>query len=95
MTTVTKKTNEASAAPSDGVASADEWVRDRKVREELGDVSAMSLWRMDRDPKLAALGWPQPIRLGAGGHKRRSKNQYEKFKANMLAQALADRGKGS
>jgi hypothetical protein len=94
VTTVPKKTNEPSAAPAAGVAEEDEWLKDKKIRTDL-KISPMTLWRMDRDPKLAALGWPQPIRLGAGGHKRRSKNQYEKFKANMLAQALADRGKGS
>jgi len=91
-TSVTTKTKESSAAPAAGVATDDEWLKDKKIRADL-KVSAMTLWRMDRDAKLAALGWPVPIRLGPGGHKHRSKNQYEISKANMLAQALADRGK--
>ena len=88
---MTKATN---APPTPPVAADTEWLKDKKIRDDL-KVSPMTLWRMDHDERLLALGWPRPVRLGPGGHKRRPKNQYEKFKANMLAQALADRGKGS
>jgi hypothetical protein len=45
----------------------DTLVPDPQVQKEFG-VTAMSIWRWDRDPELIKLGWPPPIRI-------RSRNQ--------------------
>ncbi len=55
----------------------DELVPDPQVCKELG-VSAMSLWRWDRDPEMAALGWGAPIRINK--RKYRGRQQLEAFK---------------
>jgi hypothetical protein len=70
----------------------DEMVPDRKMRAEL-HVSAMTVWRWDRDPALAALGWPPLIRIAGGkvGRKYRSRFQLENFKANLVQRAIAQR----
>jgi hypothetical protein len=52
-------------------------------------ISAMTGWRWDRDPRMIALGWPVPIYRGR--YKHRDQNQYRKFKANLLQQALKNR----
>jgi hypothetical protein len=66
----------------------DELVPDPKVSREFG-VSAMTLWRWDRDPQLAQLGWPAPIEIRR--RKFRSRKQLESFKAKMLRNALKER----
>ena len=40
----------------------DSLVPDPQVQKEFG-VTAMSIWRRDRDPELIKLGWPPPIRI--------------------------------
>jgi hypothetical protein len=42
--------------------SHDTLVPDPQVQKEFG-VTAMSIWRWDRDPELIKLGWPPPIRF--------------------------------
>ena len=42
----------------------DELVPDPQVAREF-NVSLMTLWRWDRDPKLAELGWEPPVSAGA------------------------------
>jgi hypothetical protein len=68
----------------------DELVPDPTVWRELG-VTRMTGHRWDDDPKLAALGWPAPVRIN--GRKFRFRSQLEAFKANLLRQAIAERGK--
>jgi hypothetical protein len=70
--------------------SVDELVPDPQARKELGGVSDMTTWRWDRDPKMADLGWPAPVRI----RKRKfgPRSQLEAFKANLLRQAVEARG---
>ena len=58
----------------------DQLVPDRKAREELGGISAMSLWRWDRNP---GLGFPPAIRLN--GRKYRSRAALDEFKQRLIA----------
>jgi hypothetical protein len=53
----------------------------------------MSLYRWDRDPAMAALGWPVRVMLNERGY--RSRKLLEKFKANLMARALASRGEAA
>jgi hypothetical protein len=64
----------------------DELVPDPQARKELGDISDMTTWRWDRDPKMAELGWPAPIRIRT--RKYRPRRQLESFKANLQRLAL-------
>jgi hypothetical protein len=52
-------------------------------------ISSMTGWRWDRDPRMKELGWPPPIYRGR--YKFRDSIQYQKFKANLLRQAIAKR----
>jgi hypothetical protein len=52
-------------------------------------ITTMTIWRWDRSPAKMALGWP--VRVQIGGRNYRSRSQLEKFKANLLALALAER----
>jgi hypothetical protein len=70
----------------------DEFVADAQVQRELGGITAMTIWRWDRDPEIAPPGWPPVIRIGA--RKFRSRKQLEKFKAALLRAAIESRGKG-
>jgi hypothetical protein len=67
----------------------DEFVPDSKVRAELG-ISDVTMWRWDRDPQKAALGWPPPMRTGTAKYTRkfRSRRLLEQFKANVLQRAI-------
>jgi hypothetical protein len=85
VTTVTKKNATAKEAASDS------FVPDRQVRAELC-IAPMTMWRWDRDPAMAALGWPPPMRTRPNAHKKRSHSRLEQFKANMLQRAIAARG---
>jgi hypothetical protein len=67
----------------------DELVPDPQVRKELGGISDMTTWRWDRDPKMAALGWPPVERIRS--RKFRSRKLLEQFKANLFRQALEAR----
>jgi hypothetical protein len=87
VTTVTEPKTVAVAA------ATDTFVPDRLVRAELA-IAPMTMWRWDRDPAMAELGWPPPIRIAGGsvGRKYRSRIQLEKFKANMVQRAIRERG---
>ncbi len=66
----------------------DELVPDPQVWRELA-TTTMQLWRWDKDPEMAARGWPPPIRIKR--RKFRSRKQLEKFKARLLREALSQR----
>jgi hypothetical protein len=72
------------------LSDIDALVPDRQVRQEFGDISDMTLWRWDRSAEKAALGWPPPVRIGAGKSSRkfRSRKMLEQFKINLLQRAL-------
>jgi hypothetical protein len=55
----------------------DTLVPDPQVQKEFG-VTAMSIWRWDRDLELIKLGWPPPIRIRS--RKFRSRIALENFK---------------
>jgi hypothetical protein len=63
-------------------------IPDPEVFRELS-ITAMTGWRWDRDPRMAELGWPPAIYRGR--YKFRDSNQYRKFKARLLRQAIAKR----
>jgi hypothetical protein len=63
-------------------------IPDPEVFRDLS-ITPMTGWRWDRDPHMAALGWPPPIYRGR--YKHRDANQYRKFKANLLQQAIKRR----
>lgn len=63
-------------------------VPDPVVAAEFG-TTLMGLWRWDRDPRKAAMGWPPPIKPGR--RKFRSRAALEAFKANLLQKALRER----
>jgi hypothetical protein len=64
-------------------------VPDAAAAAELGNVSRMSIFRWDRDPAMAALGFPPRIMLNGRGY--RSRQQLEKFKQNLMRKAIAAR----
>jgi hypothetical protein len=63
-------------------------ISDPEVFRELS-ITAMTGWRWDRDPRMADLGWPPAIYRGR--YKFRDSNQYRKFKARLLRQAITKR----
>jgi hypothetical protein len=69
----------------------DSFVPDRVVRQEIGDITVMTLWRWDRDPEMIALGWPPKIQIGARNY--RSRRQLEHFKANLMRRAINARSR--
>jgi hypothetical protein len=69
----------------------DALVPDPVAREEVGGISRMSAWRYDRSEKMRKLGWPPRIELN--GRIYRSRKALEAFKANLMARAIAARGK--
>jgi hypothetical protein len=68
-----------------------ELVPDPRVAKEFNK-SLMSLWRWDRDPKLAALGWPQPVKIR--NRKYRVRKALEDFKQALVRHALERRATG-
>jgi hypothetical protein len=66
-------------------STVDELVPDPQVRREFGGISEMTTGRWDRDPKMAELGWPPPVKIRT--RKFRPRKQLEAFKANLLRQA--------
>jgi hypothetical protein len=66
----------------------DQLVPDSQVQKEFS-VCAMTMGRWDKDPKMAELGWPPPIRIKI--RKYRSRRLIEAFKARVLANAIAAR----
>ena len=70
----------------------DTLVPDPQVQKEFG-VTAMSIWRWDRDPELIKLGWPPPIRIRS--RKFRSRIALENFKRVMARRAIeSSNGRG-
>ncbi len=67
---------------------ADQLIPDPRVCVELG-VTAMTLWRWDRNPELIALGWALPVHINK--RKYRSRRQFEKFKRMMVQRAIENR----
>jgi hypothetical protein len=65
----------------------DHLVPDRQAREEVGGISAMSLWRWDHH--RPELGFPPAIKIN--GRNYRSRLALEEFKARMIAEALQSR----
>jgi hypothetical protein len=58
----------------------DELVPDPQVAREF-NVSLMTLWRWDRDAKLAELGWEPPVKIRTRNYRRR--RSLEKFKVAL------------
>jgi hypothetical protein len=58
----------------------DELVPDPQVAREF-NVTLMTLWRWDRDPRLAELGWEPPVKIRRRNYRRR--RSLEKFKAAL------------
>jgi hypothetical protein len=77
------RTKMAKATPDDN-----KLMPDRDVRAEF-KVTAMTLWRWDHDPRMAELGWPQPVRICK--RKYRSHRQIQAFKAALIAKSIAER----
>ena len=69
-------------------AERDELVADPTVAREL-DRSLMTLWRLDNDPEMVALGWPAKIQINRRNF--RSRHQLEEFKKKLLRRAMAER----
>jgi hypothetical protein len=67
----------------------DEFVPDSRVCREF-NITPMTIWRWDRDPAKAQMGWPPPVRINK--RKFRSRKQLEQFKNNLLQVALEARG---
>jgi hypothetical protein len=72
------------------VETHDTLVPDPQVQKEFG-VTAMSVWRWDRDPELIELGWPPPIRIRS--RKFRSRIALENFKRVMARRAIEQRAR--
>jgi predicted DNA-binding transcriptional regulator AlpA len=62
----------------------DKYVTSRQVRDELGGVSDMTLWRWENDPEL---GFPKPIRIN-----RRRYWRAAEISAFMAHQAAGQQG---
>jgi hypothetical protein len=66
----------------------DELVPDPQAAKEL-NISLMTVWRWDRDPQLAALGWPPPVYIRK--RKYRGRKLLENFKSSALRRAIGGR----
>jgi hypothetical protein len=66
-------------------------VPDSQVREEFGGISRQTVDRWDKDPEMAALGWPPPVRIRQ--YKHRSRNMLETFKNRLVEQAIRERAR--
>jgi hypothetical protein len=66
-----------------------ELVPDPQAAKEL-NICLMTIWRWDRDPELAALGWPPPVYIRR--RKYRGRKLLEKFKSAALRRAIRARG---
>jgi hypothetical protein len=69
----------------------DSLVADSVARRELGHITKMTLWRWDRDPNMAALGWP--CRIQVGNRNFRSRRALERFKRGLMISALKERSR--
>ena len=61
----------------------DELVPDPQVAREF-NVSLMTLWRWDRDPKLAELGWEPPVKIRTRNYRRRRSVALRNFGITAL-----------
>ena len=75
-----------------GEDEPDELVPDPIVCREF-NISAMTLWRWDHDPELAALGLPPPVVIRK--RKFRVRRQLESFKQRMLRRAIEQRAEAA
>ena len=79
---------DATFAETHNTPDHDSLVPDPVVQKELG-VTAMSIWRWDRDDELIKLGWPPAIRIRS--RKFRSRKALENFKRSMAQRAIEQR----
>jgi hypothetical protein len=71
------------------IAAPDTLVPDPMVAQEFGDVTLMTLYRWDHDPKMIAQGWPPPVKIRKRNH--RSRRALDAFKQKLVTQAVKDR----
>ncbi len=64
--------------------SYDQLVPDSQAAMELGNVSAVTMWRRTKDPKL---GFPPAIKINGRNYRRRS--DLEAFKQRMAEASMA------
>ena len=72
----------------DGDGAPDVLVPDPVVAKELS-VTSMTIWRWDRDPAMAELGWPPRVSIRNRNH--RFRRPLEHFKQNLMRRAIAAR----
>jgi hypothetical protein len=72
----------------DGDAAPDVLVPDPDVCRELA-ITSMTVWRWDRDPAMAELGWP--VRVTIRKRNFRFRRQLEQFKQTLMQRAIAMR----
>jgi hypothetical protein len=77
----------AEGEDADDDGEPDSLIPDPQVCREFG-VSAMTLWRWDRDPDLNF-----PARIVIGRRNYRSRREIERFKARLLRRAVAQRSR--
>jgi hypothetical protein len=80
------------ASGGSGEDEPDELVPDPIVCGEF-NISAMTLWRWDHDPELAALGLPPPVIIRK--RKFRVRRQLESFKQCILRRAVEQRAEAA
>src|SRR6266404_5174820 len=85
-----RKATHAQRKITDDDEQPDVLVRDSVAAEELGDVTRMTMYRWDKDPRMLELGWPPRIEMN--GRAYRSRRQLEQFKHNLMLRAIAARG---
>jgi hypothetical protein len=83
-----QRTKPVAASGDSGEDEPDELVPDPIVCREF-NISAMTLWRWDHDPELAAWGLPPPVVIRK--RKFRVRRQLEAFKQCMLRRAIEQR----
>ena len=84
---------DATLVGTHGTPSHDTLVPDPQVQRKSSGVTAMSIWRWDRDPELIKLGWPPPIRIRS--RKFRSRIALEDFKRVMARRAIEQRARSA
>jgi hypothetical protein len=89
---VCKRTKPVAAGGEFEEDEPDELVPDPIVCREF-NISAMTLWRWDHDPELAALGLPPPVIIRK--RKFRVRRQLESFKRCMLRRAIEQRAEAA
>ena len=87
-----QRTKSVAASGESGEDEPDELVPDPIVCREF-NISAMTLWRWDHDPELAALGLPPPVIIRK--RKFRVRRQLESFKQRMLRRAIEQRAEAA